>query len=186
MFIFQDESSSNSSTRLMPHSNESSSNNIASHIPDASHRESVIAYRLESEAFTPTHMRNDLNKLTNHKMASLFERYRALYDMTKLPEEHPFFLPEAIARHAKDCLAVLVNNSNIETPNLINRGGEALSFTWQLREGKAYLTIDDTDVDFLEIGSEEDTTANLITDGEFDWPKLLPLLSGCHNGNTTD
>lgn len=142
---------------------------------DAHHK-----YRLQAEAFTPTHALS-----SNHRMEELCERYRAIYDMTRLPEEHPFFLPHEIAQHARDCLAVLVNNSNVEAPRLLNRGGEALSFTWRTSDGKVYLTVDETDIDVLELTPNGDTSTSLTSGGDFEWATVLNLLGGNYSSDVS-
>lgn len=135
-----------------------------------------LTYRLSSDKFAAIHTSGEPLRIGNSRASRLYDRFKAIYDMTRLPEEHPYHLPDDIANHAKTCLALLLNNSHLDVPQLINRGGEALSFTWRTEDGKVYVTIDDTDVDLLAILKEEDLTANLISDGHFDWAKLVSLL----------
>lgn len=133
-------------------------------------------HRMQIEDFTPTYSTNGASRLSNHATYEFYERYKTIYEMTRLPEDHPYYLPDDIAQHAKDCLASLANNSYIEPPQLLNRGGEALSLTWRSIDGKIYLTIDETDVDVLEIGEESRKSTNLTENGEFNWRDFLDIM----------
>ncbi|WP_111535500.1 hypothetical protein [Palleronia aestuarii] len=104
--------------------------------------------------------------------------------MSKLPEDHDYFLPDEIAKGARNCLALIVQNTEVEIPKILNRGGEALAFTWEVSGGKCYLNIDEADVDAFMITNDGDEFEEKYTDGEaFDANKFLQALSDRFNAD---
>lgn len=127
---------------------------------------------------------NHGRRFSNKFSSDLFEIYRSLYSMSKLPEDHDYFLPDEIAKGARNCLALIVQNTEVEIPKILNRGGEALAFTWEVSGGKCYLNIDEADVDAFMITNDGDEFEEKYTDGEaFDANKFLQALSDRFNAD---
>lgn len=104
------------------------------------------------------------------------EVLRAIFDMTRLPPDHPFHLNESLAHRAANVLSAIVNTTAIPAPKIINEHGEALTFTWKLDAVKRYLSVDDEIVELrdsslsgpeeweIELGDKEELDIREIID----------------------
>jgi hypothetical protein len=78
------------------------------------------------------------------------EIYTAIQKMTNLSEDSSFFIPKDVAKSTVAILDLLYNAKSAP-PQIINEACEALILTWRLKEGKAYISVDEDDVDYLEL-----------------------------------
>lgn len=75
----------------------------------------------------------------------------AIHTMALLPESHSFHVDARAVYKASDLLGVMWENFHIEPPKVLPQDGEAVVFTWDHGDIKRYVTVDDEDVDVMDL-----------------------------------
>lgn len=134
-------------------------------------------FRLLAESFYPTIKYKHIGAGDNFRTSQLLDIYKAIYSMSALPESDSYHLARRTAISARNLLALMTENFDFELPKLLNRDGDALSFTWRANDGKIFLTIDDTEIDLFALFSNGDEIEEQISDGQaIDLLKLFHLI----------
>lgn len=71
--------------------------------------------------------------------------------MRCLPKDHDFHVESAAAGRASDLLGLISENFNITPPRVMPQDGEAVVFTWDYGDLKRYLTVDENDLDVMDL-----------------------------------
>lgn len=75
----------------------------------------------------------------------------ALRSVTKLDEDDSFYLSPEVSARAANLLNVIRTNLTIEPPKFLPQDGEVAVFTWETPLAKRFLSIDETEVDLLDV-----------------------------------
>lgn len=75
----------------------------------------------------------------------------ALQTMCRLPKDHDFHIDPATASKASDLLGLISENYDVSPPKVIPQDGEAVVFTWDFGELKRYLTVDEEEIDVMDL-----------------------------------
>ncbi len=103
---------------------------------------------------------------------------RALQSMCTLPEDHEFHVDPAAARNAANLLGLVSENFNISPPRVLPQDGEAVVFTWDFGRLKRYLTVDEHEVDLMDLDKEMQSRQihDIASDSGNSYTKLINIL----------
>jgi hypothetical protein len=102
----------------------------------------------------------------------------ALQAMGALPEDHDFHVSPAAIQRAADLLGVIVQNFDISPPRVLPQDGEAVVFTWDYGAQKRYLTVDEDDMDIMDLDRKSQVRCvhNLDSPEDNTYEKLVSIL----------
>lgn len=76
---------------------------------------------------------------------------KILVELSGLSEEDDFYLSPEVAHRASEILGAICQNIDIEAPRFFPQDGEAAVFTWDGFNIKRFLTVDEEDIDILDL-----------------------------------
>lgn len=88
------------------------------------------------------------NDYRRHHYLSL---QKTLSTLSKLSEDNSFYLSPAVTERASRLLGIIYQNVSIDAPKFFPQDGEAVVFTWDDVTVKRFLTVDDEELDLLDM-----------------------------------
>ncbi|TYB89029.1 hypothetical protein [Oceaniovalibus sp. ACAM 378] len=111
---------------------------------------------------------------SNYETSLFHDLMGAISQMSNLPDRHHLHIDRNLSERAQSLLSIVCENTSAPAPKIKNEEGEAVVFTWRIGDVKKYLTIDDEQIDMLEVGPEDCTkSTNLSNGGSLDLKSLL-------------
>ena len=117
------------------------------------------------------------NRKNNREVSSFYDLMGAIYKMSNLPEIHHLHIDKDLSTRAQSLLAIIFENTSAPVPKIKNEDGEAVVFTWTTGAAKKYLTVDEEQIDMLEVGPDDECrSVDLSEEGSLDLRSLLSEL----------
>ncbi|NKI61760.1 hypothetical protein HCG46_26030 [Labrenzia sp. PO1] len=128
----------------------------------------------------PSRASTDYRPLSNWEGHVYAELFQAIHSMSELPEQEDLFLVPEVAKKASSVLGFLKEQVQLAPPKIINQDGEALSFTWDDRVLKKYLTVSDEEIDLMHVCKPLLTRCEeVLSEGEvIDYKTIFDRFSG--------
>lgn len=123
---------------------------------------------------------SSLPKLDNFRKWHYLSLQKALFSLSHLDEEDDFHITPEVAERASVVLGIIAENIDIDPPKFFPQDGEAAVFTWEEGNIKRFLTVDDEDIDLMDLEKTSfiQCSYDLPEDGNEQLSFALKELSG--------
>lgn len=103
---------------------------------------------------------------------------QAIQTMCKLPLSHNLHVDAKAAQRASDILGMISENFEVSPPKVLPQDGEAVVFTWDFGDIKRYLSIDEEEVDVLDLHKTLMTrfSHEITIDGDHPYAAIIELV----------
>lgn len=115
---------------------------------------------------------------SNYEYSQFYDLIGIISKMSDLPVQHVLHIDRELGVKAQSMLSIILENTSAPVPKIKNEDGEAVVFTWNASHGKKYLTVDDEQVDMLEVGPNDVARCTDLTEnGILNLKSLLSELN---------